>query len=1316
MNAIRVFSPMTERSQAASGAPRPWRFMAMALDSTMRSFVLLLCLVPVFAVGQTQPGDTNPLGPFRPNALLFDHELFWLHLPISGEQPYPGVSYNFLEYCTGQTGCVPQANYVNDFNWADVDHGSSPLESHQMFAANGRPLQPGKDHVVIAQRASADPSTNANILLRFFPIVGPSGEPHSESDYTLTGANLAPRVADPSDSSFYGSDFLDVAMGDLNRMLDGNGFFHDEVAIAWMSLESGQYVPHLAVLDYTDPAIVSPPPSPADASHPAAVTTAEAQARLSQTSLTGGSVYVNDNVLSLAVGDFDGDGRKEIALAVIESSTEIFVEIFRYSNDGAGNRSLTAVSSIVVAPPGDQRFTATVDLAAANLDGDPAGQDELLLGHVYRDTSTGTSHQVYLRVFQADPSLTVSQINITTASGGTLPVSAAKHRPKVQLVPGLFDYDPPRGHDFNSRQVAVVYNYFEPTDNQDHVRGLILANPDLALVGPGYLPMHTGDPGQRWTAAAGAFRGIKDDDPTWSLMLATWDDGGWFFRYIVQVWEGPLLENWTLPSNPPVSKFVVNHTPNNPPFDSSARLPLVATDWDGDSVVLGPPYHLTSDEVTRTEVVLQEPPKHTYWDGSEVVNLTRIDTFNVTLRDEQGKDFKYSDTTTGNWNVGASGSFSFFDTVRAGKNRGLVQGDIGEGSHITIAADAAFTHASESINSKYVEGGSEREGDTTGDDWLAGTLEHYDIWRYPIYSGEIITDHNTGKPAATAYYDYVVPGSSQSQTPFDGSGGNFDWYQPPHENGNVLSYPRYLNPDPEAPSQVPTDLGSVTVTDPSSGNSQTVEALLFSDTMKFADATEGSQELKFTGTFQNGTTVSSEGSLDASLDIAVTFTVKEEVGAEVLVEEQARLTLRGMLALQGGGAWGNTTNKEHQTTLSTGISLNRDSFDNQHAYAFYPTFYYTEDGTLKVAHAVDVLASAAGRGFWESTYGGSWDAALNLPLRFQASYECCPETLTGWEVSELTSRKQIRGFFLTETEPSFDGQYLPLSDPPANGEEVRIAVRVYNYTTGNQQIVGLPVRFEAVPHNSDDSDGTWPGNCPDGQPPNSAGRCVLGSTSVDIPSEDTPLQMWTWASILWNTKDFGPGQSGASADYRIYVVLDPDDVIPGEKYETEPAGCDFDDPSKPACDPGQNNEGWGLATVATPDAGASQAAAPAPDPDLSLGVDSFAARSASGTFLTGKVKVPFNHTVPLRVSVHSDRFHPFHRWLLVYDGKPGKKGSETIAMKRVRGLNRGADSHVWFDWRPRKPGRHDLHAVVLEPGGDPVRGNNVARLSVLVTP
>ena len=115
--------------------------------------------------------------------------------------------------------------------------------------------------------------------------------------------------------------------------------------------------------------------------------------------------------------------------------------------------------------------------------------------------------------------------------------------------------------------------------------------------------------------------------------------------------------------------------------------------------------------------------------------------------------------------------------------------------------------------------------------------------------------------------------------------------------------------------------------------------------------------------------------------------------------------------LHNSNSWGNTTTSDSTTTSDTGLTLNRSSGDGTQAYAFYPVFYTTQDGTIKVSHAVEVLASATGRAFWAGMYGRLADPALNLPARFTPAYGPTNE-LIGWAPNYNSSRKKLRGFFL----------------------------------------------------------------------------------------------------------------------------------------------------------------------------------------------------------------------------------------------------------------------------------------------------------------
>jgi hypothetical protein len=74
------------------------------------------------------------------------------------------------------------------------------------------------------------------------------------------------------------------------------------------------------------------------------------------------------------------------------------------------------------------------------------------------------------------------------------------------------------------------------------------------------------------------------------------------------------------------------------------------------------------------------------------------------------------------------------------------------------------------------------------------------IWRYRVYG---FTVDNNGK-ALSPFYEIVIRHPVVRITLSGGK--NFDWYQPLHENGNVLSYPRLTSAIQDSQVDIP-DLG-----------------------------------------------------------------------------------------------------------------------------------------------------------------------------------------------------------------------------------------------------------------------------------------------------------------------------------------------------------------------------------------------------------------------------------------------------------------------------------------------------------------------------
>ena len=119
--------------------------------------------------------------------------------------------------------------------------------------------------------------------------------------------------------------------------------------------------------------------------------------------------------------------------------------------------------------------------------------------------------------------------------------------------------------------------------------------------------------------AVGNFQGsASNTNPYSTVALATWS-GTTHSLYLIK----PTTSTSTL----------VKQTTTAAAVAAGARQPLVAIDWDGNSVYLGTPIQLTIENLVDTDAIIEEPPKHAYWDPAlkRVVTVSRFDSFTTVL-------------------------------------------------------------------------------------------------------------------------------------------------------------------------------------------------------------------------------------------------------------------------------------------------------------------------------------------------------------------------------------------------------------------------------------------------------------------------------------------------------------------------------------------------------------------------------------------------------------------------------------------------------------------------------------------------------------
>ena len=147
-------------------------------------------------------------------------------------------------------------------------------------------------------------------------------------------------------------------------------------------------------------------------------------------------------------------------------------------------------------------------------------------------------------------------------------------------------------------------------------------------------------------------------------------------------------------------------------------------------------------------------------------------------------------------------------------------------------------------------------------------------------------------------------------------------------------------------------------------------------------------------------------------------------------------------------------------------------------------------------------------------------------------------------------------------------------------------------------------------------------------------------------------------------------------------------------------------------DPGQNNEGYGYATVVASTQDLEQTAAA----DVYLTNDSLGAVDASsGQLRSDAAQVTVDNLARIRLTLHSDLAQREFNDVLIYDGDPNT-GGVLLAYKRVFAGN-PESTNVWVDWLPERVGPHTLYAKVIQDRDDPRPGNYADIIEVtVVTP
>ena len=1075
-------------------------------------------------------------------------------------------------------------------------------------------------------------------------------------------------------------EFIDVAVGDLDRVIGEDSVYHDEIVVVQSALctSSGSAVGPgvmVDVLDYNLNVIAS---------------------------YDFPGSYRN---VAVSIGDLNGDHKKDIAIAMVQPDTDgnkyaVATGMFDAEKlDKEPIEYSLTFNSIKSGLTWDGHW---VDLACADFKGD--GKQQLI--------ASGGKH---FYVFTTDSALELTQQ--WTGKFDDKFSSTDGHQTRLLLAPGLFHFDQMNGYDINRRQLAVAVlrhdsrnvwlkvDTFDVGDTDDE-------NGEYKLVSKGYWRKDLGDMKdfQHYNLAvtAGNFVGHGQSGEETSPVMQLAVSG--------QVWKGEGSsynhEFW----------YVLNISSDLKDIDQVQGFKgtdsyycrtyfMSAADTDNDSwFIAGPAIHLSVEHLTQVTNLIQEPPKHldylphyqdivdqkpeSEWTW-EVTPKVATQNFYVQLGLTSEESLKMSNTRTSSYSIGAGASLDYHATLSAGFLKIMR-------ATVSISASLKASYQYDSSKSKLDWNDSEEKetitADTSFDDYICGQYQVYDIWEYPIEGLKIQIpdqpDYQYG------YYQVIVPGARITLT---GAGLGVREYQPVHENHNLLSYPVYHSDLPsgaEGSFWTPPDLGSFTIP----GSDEEVKTVMNNQYHIIRGGNDIEQDMEFKNTAGEGSAKKYSNKFSENLDLSY------GASASVKMFIQADVGLTAKFNLNSSQSWGESETAKQETSNTMGLKLKTPAMpDPTLGYAYTSAAYVSSQGGMfKVAHAVDPLGSADGAHWWTVQYGDKADPALNLPNRFTLHKAYGDERDDYYELTEGENKYNIRGFFLRDGEENpVTQQHEELTVPIYAGDTVKLCVRVYNYSfkdTGSFNVKFYYVKWDGIHYT-----GT----------PVLVGTAPVGN--LDSVTDTDAVSMKE-VNVDWDTTGLD-----TTSGYRFIVHLDEenkvDEVHEGWKGAFDenvweefgfPLLCNNDNEAE--CDIevlGGNNIGYYPMTnpvnVWTPKSD-NQLTAPAPMPSLSE--KALMIEMEDGFVSDGEIGLITGQNYKLRVHVRTENNHLNNFLAQFYDGNP-ENGGTLISSEIIKG-SPGGGAYIYTDYKPDTNGKHRIWARLIGNLRDAEDRNNWETLDVEV--
>ena len=916
----------------------------------------------------------------------------------------------------------------------------------------------------------------------------------------------------------------------------------------------------------------------------------------------GGSTSVKpSNSCRLVKGDFDGDGRPEVALYYTlingikhDDSRMNQLEVYRINSSSDGVYKGQSIYSTHDSSDGKSRLqNDSVGLAAGDINND--GVDELVL--LYAEANATREPDVNMIIYGYGGGKMTKIVGTTMVEPGTYYVygnadSVSPINAEIADLDGdgfgelvwTFADDPNNSHKEDAKKYLCLFVHKWDS--------LSASNKTISDTGTRY-------------------KYFMKDGTSWSVSKIDWTLNKKYLRHSLCTGDFDYPNDQAYVKQP--QQIAVGHMGNGSEGDDVANLDYAVFSWNKDngltalsvgriydssrstlmmngnlgpivtavdfyqeSMVLGEPDIRTVNDNIELYTAVQTPPRH--WDvvsaedsgitdfasGDGTVTLDAFSIFDpdggkqyYTAMELNGASEEFSsvtDTSAGTWNLAAS------------YQRNYLVGDKSGGAMFK----AGVKYAGECVNRNTSAYASSTKHTftfrATRDDAVYFVLNNYNVCRYPVLfpasqRTALVSDDETGAGVPLQrYLQFVVP-TKVAPTFMPTDGRLVSWYEPMHDTYNLFTYPKRLKD----------------ITGYPQGQAQKVAIDPYDPWADF----NGKVLAEGTGN-TIGNTTDSNFKVDASQKItdehydSVTHTIAPYVYAHPAfgVGKSNEINLDA----GGSGSWGTETTTSMSTSRMIGATVNWPgsgsytmftpgwSATGDMAFKTDIAYFTQDDGAFCVGFAIPNLKGEGKMWGNDSPYCTHPDPALNLPFRWsnevkndksETNIKTTKFYLT--ENDNVRTRYTLRGVTFKKagggsaSTGEYEAKPLRVLEKCTSYD---VTLRTFNLSFVNTEAVTVKFYYQPWKYDENGSPLTTSENDPVDDPA-AKGLELIGSDTINNiygrTANTNSTDNWEDAKFSWKTPDneemgyvhavieYGGKQLNANNDrgYMLIGVYDP---------------------------------------------------------------------------------------------------------------------------------------------------------------------------------